>query len=367
MDASAIESAGLLKDTKPDFAEARERWNHYWAGDVWKRPPVVAQVTRPGTEAQGIGNRYHSAIRGEWDAQLERVDRWLESTDFLAESIPHFAPDFAPDQFAAFFGGTFTISDDSGKTAWVEPFVDDWAGALPLRLDPRNVWWQRILAYSRKIREHSRGRYLVGCCDLHSNADTLLAMRGAERLCMDFYDVPGLLEKAMMDLRAAYRPVYEGLYEAGGMGPETGTIGWIPFWCEGRYATIQCDFICMVGPEIARRYIIPALDEEASFLDHCVYHLDGPGTMPHLDDILAIDRIDVIQWVPGAGRPAMHTWTEVLERCQNAGKGLQIYGVNVEQAKELHRKLDPRGVVYCVGARTREEVDGFCAWLEQNT
>ena len=30
-------------------------------------------------------------------------------------------------------------------------------------------------------------------------------------------------------------------------------------------------------------------------------------------------------------------------------------------------KLDPKGVVYCVGAKTPEEIDGFCAWLERNT
>jgi hypothetical protein len=79
----------------------------------------------------------------------------------------------------------------------------------------------------------------------------------------------------------------------------------------------------MVSPEISRKYIIPALEEEAAFLDHCVYHLDGPGTMPHLDDILAVKDIDVIQWVSGAGQPPMHTWLDVLTRCQKAGKGLQ--------------------------------------------
>jgi len=365
--ASATLDSALLKDTKPDFAAARERWNHYWAGEVLKRPPVVATVRKPGVQPKYQGNRYYNAIEGNWDEQLASVDGWLETTLFLAEAIPYFAPDLGPDQYAAFYGGEFKVSEESKGTAWVEAFVDDWASALPLVFDESNHWWQRILAYSRKIKEHSRGRYVVGACDFHSNADTLLAMRGAERLCMDFYDVPDLVEQAMLQVRASYARIYDGLYEAGGMSRETGTVGWIPFWCEDKYATIQCDFICMVSPEISRKYIIPALEEEAAFLDHTIYHLDGPGALVHLDDILAIDDIDAMQWVSGAGQPPMHTWLDVLTKCQKAGKGLQIYGVGIDEAKALHRKLDPKGVVYCVGAKTAEEIDGFCAWLERNT
>lgn len=357
----------LLSEAKPGFEAVRERWNHYWAGDVLERPLVTAEVRKPGAPRVSLGGRYRAAIEGRWDEYLERVDQWLAGTLFLAESVPSHAPDFGPDQFAAFFGGDFKLSEDSGGTSWVPAFVDDWESVLPLVLDENNKWWQRILAYSRRIREHAAGRYLVGVCDLHSNADALLAMRAGERLCMDFIETPDLVERAMHDVRAAYAPIYNGLYEAGGMSRETGTTGWTPFWCEGRFATIQCDFICMVSPEMARRTIIPALEEEAGFLDHCVYHLDGPGALPHLDDILGIEAIDTMQWVSGAGQPPMHTWTDVLLRCQRAGKGLQIYGLTCDEAREVHRLLDPRGVVYSVNAGAREEVEEFCKWLERHT
>jgi hypothetical protein len=371
--AAPVEPAAVSNpvwQTKPDFPEARERWNHFWAGDVLKRPPVIAQVPKGGLSTGGVQQphfQYFNAIHGHWEKQLEAVDRWVETTDFVAEAIPYFAPDFGPDQFAAFFGATLSCVEGSEGTSWVEPIVDDWEKALPLERDPKNLYWQRILDYSRMLRERGRGRYVVGACDLHSNADTMLALRGPERLCLDFYECPELIEQAMRQVRAAYQPIYEGLYQAGGMSRDTGSIGWIPFWSEGRYATIQCDFICMVSPAISRRYIIPALEEEAGYLDHCIYHLDGPGALPHLDDILAIVDIDAVQWVPGAGKPPMHTWLDVLLRCQAAGKGLQIYGVGIEEAKALHQELSPVGVVYCVDAQSRGEVEQFCRWLENNT
>lgn len=95
----------------------------------------------------------------------------------------------------------------------------------------------------------------------------------------------------------------------------------------------------MVSPEICREYIIPALEEEASFLDHCVLHLDGPDALPHLDDVLAIKGIDVLQWVPGAGQPPVWKWTDVLLKAQKAGKGLQIYDVNLDITEARRYRL----------------------------
>jgi len=262
--------------------------------------------------------------------------------------------------------GAFHFSQDSKSTNWVEPCVRDWRDAFPLAIRDDNPAWRHMQELGRQVAAICAGRCLTGVCDLHSNADALSALRGPQNFCLDFYDCPELVGEAMRQVRSLYQPVYQKLYETGGMSAATGTIGWIPFWCAGRYATIQCDFVCMVSPELSRQFIIPALAEEAEFLDHCIYHLDGPGTLPHLDDILSIQAIDAIQWVSGDGQPPMHTWLDVLKKCQAAGKGLQISGVNFEQIKMLTRELKPEGIVYCVRVDSEKELDAIARWLEQN-
>jgi hypothetical protein len=237
-----------------------------------------------------------------------------------------------------------------------------------VRLDPQGRHWRAILGYSRKLAAHGEGRYLVSVADLHSNMDAFLALRGSERLCTDFTDHPKQVAKAMRQVRKLYRPVYEALFEAGAMGGDRGSCGWAPFWSDGKFATIQCDFLALLSPELSRKYVIPALREEAAFLDHCVYHLDGPGCLPHLDDILAIDDIDVIQWVPGAGQRPMHEWMDVLKRCQAAGKGLQLYDItSLDTVTRLARELKPEGLMYCLDLPTREEALRAIQWLERNT
>jgi hypothetical protein len=357
----------MYLEYKPDFAEARVAWQHYWAKEAWQRPLVVAEAaTAPlAWEDNPYCLRYARAMRGEYGEILTRIDRWLASRRFLAESIPFYPPDHGPDQFAAFLGAPLIDDADSPETNWVEPIVTDWETALPLRLNEQSPTWQSTLAFSRALAEHARGRYVVGTCDLHSNADALSALRSPQQLCLDFYDTPELVARAMREVRALYQPIYNRIYEASGNTRETGSCGWAPFWCEGKFATIQCDFICLVSPEIAREYIIPALAEEAAFLDHCVYHYDGPGALPHLDDILAIPEIDVIQWVSGDGQPPMWQWLDVLQRCQRAGKGLQISGLTIDEAKVLNSELDPAGLVYCIGGESAENIEAFTRWLER--
>jgi hypothetical protein len=361
----------MMFQSKPDFEDVKIAWRHFWAREKWKRPLVVASVPRdparavPGVESPGH-HAYSRTLTGRWDEQLQRIDRWLENTLYLAEAVPYFSPDFGPDQFAAFLGATMKFSEASPNTNWVDPIVDDW-DVFEFKLDPANETWRRIRELVRRMAAHARGRYLVGICDLHSNGDALSALRHGERLCMDFYDAPEKVGRAMREVRKLYPAVYNGLDEASGRNADTGSIGWIPTWSPGKFATIQCDFICMVSPELSRQYIIPALEEEAAFLDHCIYHLDGPGALPHLDDILAVKDIDAIQWVSGAGQKPMWQWLEVLKKCQAAGKALQIHSLNCEEAKAVHRELDPAGVVYCVSANNAAEVDDLTRWLEQHT
>jgi 5-methyltetrahydrofolate--homocysteine methyltransferase len=351
-----------------DFDAVKDRWRHYWAGEVKSRPPVWASVTRPGGADATSPRRYRHAIRGDYAFLLGEIDRWLADTEFFGEAVPLYGPDFGPDQFAAWLGSALTFSADSPETAWATPVVDNWDSFPPLRLDRDGSLWQGILGWSRKLAAHGEGRYLVSVADLHSNMDALLALRGGERLCTDFYDHAERIAGAMRQVREIYPLVYDALFEAGAMGGERGSAGWARFWCDGRFATIQCDALALLSPELSRTYVIPALREEAAFLDHCVYHLDGPGCLPHLDDILAIDDIDTIQWVPGAGRSPMHEWMDVLKRCQTAGKGLELYDITcLDTVKKIARELKPAGLVYHLNVTDRDEVRRIIEWLERKT
>lgn len=347
---------------KPDFEDAKTYWRAYWAGEIIDRPCVCLKVRNDSSCTKSP-----PSVNGlcEPDDVLEQYDESVSRIRWLGEAIPFFQPNYGPDQFAAWLGADLRHLPTQDSTSWSVPVVEDW-DADALEIDrPRGIWWERMLEFHRRAAEYSAGKFLVGVPDIHSNMDALSALRGPERLCADLLDVPEKIDRAMRAVRRAFVPAFEGVEKAGRL-PERGYTGWLPFYCEERFAVLQCDFACMVGPEHFRRWILPALEEESSYLDHCVYHYDGPDALVHLKDVLSIPGIHAIQWVPGAGNPPVIEWMDLLLEIQKAGKGLYI-AASPDEVKVYHSTLKPEGVIYDVWASSEEEARDLLAWLRKNT
>ena len=348
---------------KPDFEEARKYWRAYWAGEILDRPCVCIRTLRDTGNLPGLPRALNGL--GDVSAALSEYDAWASQIFWLGEAIPFLNPNFGPDQFAAWLGGTLCHSSFDEQTSWAVPVVKDWDADARKIDHPRGVWWERILDFMRQAAEYAEGKFVPGVPDIHSNMDALSALRGPQDLCVDLLDAPERIDTAMRAVRRAFEPVFEGIEKAGNLA-DTGYIGWLPFYCEERFAVLQCDFACMVGPEHFRRWILPALEEESSYLDHCVYHYDGPGALVHLKDVLSIPEIDTIQWVPGEGNPPPIEWMDLLLEIQKAGKGLYL-SASPDEVKIFHRALRPEGVLYDVWASSLKEAEDLLAWLKAHT
>lgn len=359
-------------ETKPDFEEVKQRWSAFWEDGVLERPMVCAMAPKDGGRklVDVHAQRYWNPCNGNYGAQLDLLDEWAETTLFMGDLVPHYSPDHGPDQFGAWMGSELKFSPDNTWTNWAEPVLQEWETFLPVTLKEDNPVWQSVLRYSELLRERGRGKYIVGMADLHSHMDAFSALRHPDKLCLDLYDEPELLKAGCAQARAMYQPIYEKLYAAGGMSRETGTVGWLPLWCEGRTAAVQCDFSVFLGNDMWREFVLPGIEEEIAYLDRCFYHLDGKQQLIHLDDLLAIPGLDGIQWVPGAGQPEMFEpcWRDVLKKILKAGKKVIVYGdMDLDAVKEVHRDLGATGVVYDLFGRTLAEVEEILRWLADNT
>jgi len=351
--------------TKANFDNARAHWTAFWNHDVVKRPCVGitgprANVTPKPDPAYMAEAREDPAAVAQ--AQLDHV----RSRFWLGDAIPFRYPSFGPDVFAGFMGSDLAHSSDPTLTSWAVPFVDSWPESFPLHVDPENATLQKMLSVIETFAQVGEGHFLVGMLDLHSNLDALVAIRGVERLLIDLVECPETIDEAMRQVRELYPSVYETCYRAGNMD-RWGTIGWWHCYCAGRFAMVQCDTICMLSQEHFRRFVLPAIEEETAFLDHSFFHLDGPDALRHLDDLLAIETLDGIQWEPGAGQPWLPEWLDLLKRIQQAGKSVCIYAENPERLKMYHRELRPELVCYSVSAETEEDARRLLDWLEANT
>jgi len=350
---------------KPDFEEARKRWDAFWEGEVLGRPSLWITAPKEGVEPAPPPRQLDGLRMGVREV-AEIYDACAASQVYMAEAIPYWRPGFGPDTFAGLLGSELVDSDDSGDTNWAEPFVDDWAEAMPLGIDEEGALWQRLMDLVRAFAEVGKGKWLVGQMDIHSNVDGLSAIRNPQRLCMDLAERPETIDRAMEQVRPLFAKVYDAVFETGNM--ETyGSVGWAPFYSRGKYCTLQCDFVCMISPAMSRRFVIPALEEETAHVDHSVYHYDGPDALVHLDDIAGLPDLDVIQWTQGAGNGCHVDWIDLLKRIQSKGKGLQVVATP-DQAKVLHRELRPEKTHYYVqGVKSVQEGEDLIRWFEDNT
>jgi 5-methyltetrahydrofolate--homocysteine methyltransferase len=354
---------------KPDADQALRRWDAFWQGDMIDRPPVCITVPREGVPEIPLWDQLSG-----FDEDLGEIADRLEATyaahEFLGEAFPAFAPSVGPDQFAAFLGCPVVNNPDSAPTLWVTPCVEDWESALPLALDPDNYYWRHIREFYAYLRPRAQGKYLLKPLDQNGNMECLAAMRGFEAMCLDMVERPELVDRAVAQVRELFGPVYDAVYEAGGMGEQGYTGSWAGTLARGKHNVLACDFAALMSPAMFDRWVMPCLEAETEFLDHTLYHLDGPDAIRHLPSLLGLPRLHCIQWIVGDGlrdwRP-IPTWVELYQRIQATGRACQVLEASIPELKQLHPHLKPNLVQYCTYAATRAEGEEFLQWLVENS
>ncbi len=78
--------------------------------------------------------------------------------------------------------------------------------------------------------------------------------------------------------------------------------------------TGQMDFTCMISSEMFREFCGQDFVKGSRYVDCTFYHLDSPGVIRHVPQICAIENLDSIQWIPGAGTPPSSQWIGLLRQ-----------------------------------------------------
>jgi hypothetical protein len=130
--------------SKPDFAQAMQRIDAWFAQEVIDRPPVRFSRHNAEYELLDEMGAWPSQQARWYDAehQIARFLRQIEGKTFHGETFPVFWPNLGPNFFAGLFGCRLEFSD---VTSWAEPILHDYD--QPVALD-----WQSEYLRARAWR-----------------------------------------------------------------------------------------------------------------------------------------------------------------------------------------------------------------------
>ncbi len=307
---------------RPDMDDVRERLTTWWRGGDIGRPAM--QITAPRREPlafeglaampepEGWVTHYSTS---DFDYRVNSQARHFLGHHSLAEHVPATSPDLAPNCLALYLGCQGVEMPD---TVWCEPCFERPEDAT-FRYDPDNFYWDFTLRLAGELLRLGQGKFLVAFPDLIEGLDTLAAMYGTERLLPDLIDRPDWVHACLRQITDRYFHYYDVLYDL--IRDEVGgSTFWA--WAPGRMVKLQCDLSAMISPEMFSEFMVPVLCEMTERISYSMYHWDGPGAIKHLDHLLTIPKLDMVQWTPGAGAESHDhpRWWPLYHRIVDAGK-----------------------------------------------
>jgi hypothetical protein len=282
------------------------------------------------------------------DPVLQNLENEIKSVFWGGEAFPFHNICIGPmyDQLV-YFGAQPIFTKE---TTWYKSHFKSLGEIIEYKPNPADSsWWRELMELEKKSADRSKGRYLVSVSGVAAVIDILAYLFGNEKLLLAMTDEPEKVIAARDAVLKHCKPTFDERFDIAHECNSGGSIDWIGMWVPGKLITNQCDLSVMISPLMFDKFVFDELNTVCLQHNQGAYHLDGEEQIRHLDSILKLHNMRLIQWVPatkandpGYGDPL--NWVDLFKRIQNAGCRVYI-STPYEKVKELLNKID-RDLVY---------------------
>lgn len=319
-----ISAANSVQFSDKQYDALRQTYRKWWDGTLER--PIVPIITTGHASNRKPSENPLLTFATAWDTSI-RPEQYMDAFDYQfstmrwhGDAFPYInTHGFGPGVLAAFLGCT---PFSTGRTVWFQPPREDIPiEELHFEFDDQNPYWRRVVNIYEAALEKWKGNVIMSTVDMGGTLDVLASFRGSENLLLDLYDDPDEVKRCLWEIHEMWFAYYNKIIELLG-STQKGYSQWFGTYSEKPSYILQCDFSYMISPDMFREFVAEELAASAKRLTHPLYHLDGIGEINHLPQILDIDAIGGIQWVPGDGEPSLRNWDELLAQILASGKKL---------------------------------------------
>ena len=336
---------------KANWAQTRERFVRWWSGDdlilgifgtgLDAGIAVHADAPDPGLPVDLLARHMDPS----WVSRRQRHQ--LSRRHFPAETLPIAFSDVGTVTLATFRGATPEFAE---RNVWYSGGTLSPEDDHELVFDPSAEWWVRLEAVVRANVELAGRDYLCGMPAIAPNLDVLAELRGFQDLLMDLMERPEWVHEKLAQINSVYFDAYDALYDILKLPDGSSVFQWFMIWGPGKVSQAQCDVAGMISPAMFADFVVPHLREQCAWLDHSLYHVDGPDALGGVDALLEIDELDAIEFTPGPQVPAGgdSSWYPLYRKILDAGKSVQVADVKADEIIPLLDAIGGDGV-YVLG------------------
>ena len=339
-----------------------KRYQDFWNREEMNRP--VLHITVPQyLDTMEWESIQPKSMEEEWEdieARYRVFKYKMDNSLYFGEGFPTERAFFGSVCLAAMLGSDYRYAPYTVWFGLQEPIIKDWRDFESATINRNSTLFSLIQKIYETFGKRLDGQYRLGMTDLGGNFDILAPLRGTENLLLDLMDQPDELFWVIEKTDKLFEEAFEFYYQIFLSHGQQGMSSWQGIWCDKRYFPLQCDFAAMISPDDFAKFVIPSLKRAAAFLDHSIFHLDGPAMIPHLEHLLALEDLDGIQWVPGDGNPPAwdEKWFPLYDKIQTAGKNLVLLDVNhADHILNLCNNFSSRGMF--ISANLEDEEDAI--------
>ena len=340
---------------KENLSAAMDNLEMFWERENFGRPAIA--VTAPLSDKKLMQPK---SLEEQWldvDFRYNACKELCENLYFGGESVPSFFVNFGPGVLAAYMGGGFELAE---HTIWFDSVqvIKDYDNLPELKIDKNTLAWEKTIKLTEKFRLDNN--IITSITDIGGVCDVAASLRGTETMLYDLYDYPEGVKAVINKVDDLFAEAFDELYATVLNGQQYYST-WMGVASKKPWYPIQCDFSAMISPALFEEFVLPSLIKHTKHLPRSIYHLDGPGEIPHLDMLLDIEDLDGIQWVSGSAQPDVtdSCWFPMYKKIQEKKKNIVLLSANPAGIENLLNNIDSTGLFIMTEAKSKEEADAL--------
>ncbi len=347
----------------PNWPKLRERYRAFWDMQL-RDEAIIAHVQNPNPHQPPPAPWMLEQSDGKYcnPEKFYQLSRWRRTSwNWYADLFRYLTPSYGPNVFAGFCGGRPQFGAD---TVWHEPVMDSLDQADRVHFEEDNPYWKIHLDTLAYFSERCAGVRQLAMTDFGGPADWISTLMGTENFLIATIEEPDRMRDFAIRLAHECNRAFD-LVRPQVTAANDGAANWMPVWSDRPMGTVQDDIAINLSPTMYREVFLPALQVMAAHTERTVLHWHD-GCHLHLDNLLAVDEIDLIQYGHDPNSPPFRQGLDNMRKIQAAGKRLFISCVEAEDAEFFIDNLDPRGLMMIINTSSdeasRRMVDDVHVW-----